>query len=334
MAANARVALRLLPWWHGSTTAARQELGERLRFARVFGNDGEGASLGRRLREASARPDLEVHLLAEGCFAAAAASSSSRVSRVVPVGGGGAANSREDEVTEETNTSTASGSVNVVWQLNPPPVLRALLSTGVCSEQDYWRRALAEPPQQLPGVALLLFLRPSRAAFGVLHCEKWAANGQRKDAPLQEHKVITTYAVRGGEKCGTGKFQLFEDARDGGASRSEGAKLRRRNAIRFFEKINEKLCEWREASRGQGWPPFAVFFAGDQRLRRLLLDCRKPRCPLPEEKQRWIQLQGTHSTAVPSLEVLERAARALCVGEVVEVRPATDGGGDGGNEGP
>ncbi|CAE7895991.1 Jmjd7 [Symbiodinium microadriaticum] len=57
--------------------------------------------------------------------------------------------------------------------------------------------------------------------------------------------VISTYAVRGKEKKGTGRFQLFEDAKKRGyGGRSAGAKLRRHNAKRFFEKINSKFDEW------------------------------------------------------------------------------------------
>ncbi|CAJ1455237.1 unnamed protein product [Effrenium voratum] len=147
---------------------------------------------------------------------------------------------------------------------------------------------------------------------------------------LEEHKVLRTYAVRGNEKQGTGRFQLYEDAKKRGyGGRSEGAQLRRRNAIRFFEKINEKFQDWGLEIRRQnkehgpqglarGWPPSVVFFAGDLRLRKMLLDCKKPPCPLPDTKL-WIKVPGPLAEMDPTLEALQRAAGFLCSGEVAEV---------------
>ena len=36
------------------------------------------------------------------------------------------------------------------------------------------------------------------------------------------------------------------------------------------------MKEWRDTAGRDEWPPVAVFFAGDQRLKHLLLECRKP----------------------------------------------------------
>lgn len=275
---GAAEASQLLPWWTEAGAAGRQGL----HFTRVRLGDG---TVAQELQRARGRPDWRLRLLPRsGDFAAAGAD--------------------------------GAGSAECAWQLRPPYLLRATLLTGSCDEQDYWRRVLAEPPAPLPGAAVVLLLGAGRAALGTLRAD-WAGRGAREEA-LKEHKVITTYAVRGGEKQGTGRFQLFEDARKGHTGNSEGAALRRRCAIRFFEKVNGKLTEWREEARGEGWPPFVVFFAGDPRLRRLLLDCKKPTNPLPAEQQRWIRLPGPHAGAVPSLEALERAARALCTGETVE----------------
>ena len=249
-------------------------------------------SLGRELARARARPDWTLGALAEGCHFVAA--------------------------------STADGSP--CWQLRAPPVLREALLAGSVTEADYWRLALAEgPAARLPAAAVVLLLGAGHAALGVLRLN---GQGSRKGGLLRHHKVISTYAVRGGEKKGTGRFQLFEDKKKGGSSRSEGAKLRRKCAIRFFEKINEKLAEWREEDGREGWPPFAVFFAGDMRLRRLLLDCRKPACPLPE-KGHWVKLPAPHAGAEPSFEALQRAARDICCGEVVEVAEAESPAGAG-----
>ncbi|CAK9117871.1 unnamed protein product [Durusdinium trenchii] len=215
----------------------------------------------------------------------------------------------------------------VTWQLRPPPALRALYTTGTCKEEHYLQmlrelvgllnfravsgavrgvdgkdmRAATHGLQQCQappavcelGAIAVLLLGAGRAALGLLR------GLDQSGSDLQEHKVIKTYAVRGSEKKGTGRFQLFEDAKKRGRGcKSEGAKLRRQNAIRFFEKINAKFAEWGselqrlrkeepELSQGlcRAWPPSVVFFSGDLRLRRLLLDCKNPRCPLPDVSQ-------------------------------------------------
>lgn len=62
---------------------------------------------------------------------------------------------------------------------------------------------------------------------------------------------VAPLAPRSHDARGTGRFQLFEDAKKRGyGGRSEGAKLRRQNAVRFFEKINGKFTEW---GRGAVW---------------------------------------------------------------------------------
>ena len=79
--------------------------------------------------------------------------------------------------------------------------------------------------------------------------------GITRAVPVQSHLIYLR---------GTGRFQLFEDAKKRGyGGKSEGAKLRRQNAggataagrcreaIRFFEKVNGKFTEWgRAACRG------------------------------------------------------------------------------------
>ncbi|CAE8659592.1 unnamed protein product, partial [Polarella glacialis] len=81
-----------------------------------------------------------------------------------------------------------------------------------------------------------------------------------------------------------------------------------------------------DASGGlcRSWPPCVVFWAGDQRLRRMLLDCRKPACPLPADSKLWIELPGPLAEASPSLEALQNAAAFLCTAEVAEVADASD----------
>ncbi|CAK9117872.1 unnamed protein product [Durusdinium trenchii] len=235
----------------------------------------------------------------------------------------------------------------VTWQLRPPPALRALYTTGTCKEEHYLQmlrelvgvdgkdmRAATHGLQQCQappavcelGAIAVLLLGAGRAALGLLR------GLDQSGSDLQEHKVIKTYAVRGSEKKGTGRFQLFEDAKKRGRGcKSEGAKLRRQNAIRFFEKINAKFAEWGselqrlrkeepELSQGlcRAWPPSVVFFSGDLRLRRLLLDCKNPRCPLPDERGLWIKVPGPYGDLDPSLEALQRTTRFLCAGEVAE----------------
>ncbi|CAE6912352.1 Jmjd7, partial [Symbiodinium sp. CCMP2456] len=222
----------------------------------------------------------------------------------------------------------------VQWQLRPPPALRVLLTAGACGKEQFLRlirqsgrdqdRLETEPsPEVEPvgalccGAVAVLLLGPGKAALGLLRSlERQAASKrQPKGWELQEHKVISTYAVRGKEKKGTGRFQLFEDAKKRGhGGRSAGAKLRRHNAKRFFEKINSKFDEWglelrrlwREDPETEGavrgWPPTAVFFAGDLRLRRMLLDCKNPKCPLPSDTKLWIKVPAPFSEADPSLE--------------------------------
>lgn len=244
----------------------------------------------------------------------------------------------------------------VQWQLRPPPALRVLYSSGLCNQEEYLRLlrrnvsrgeedrdmgefTLAEEDPSIGAIAVLL-LGPGRAAFGLLR--GLDQHAPQKQPPvgweLNEHKVVKTYAVRGKEKKGTGRFQLFEDAKKRGrGGRSEGAKLRRQNAVRFFEKVNAKFAEWgselqrlqkeramraaRSPSGGSEglarcWPPSVVFFAGDLRLRRMLLDCKNPRCPLPEDMKLWIKVPGPYSELDPTLEALQRVARFLCAGEV------------------
>lgn len=259
----------------------------------------------------------------------------------------------------------------VQWQLRPPPALRVLYSSGLCNQEEYLRLlrrnvsrgedrdtgdvTLASEEDPSIGAIAVLLLGPGRAAFGLLrgldqHAKKQPPVGWE----LKEHKVVKTYAVRGKEKKGTGRFQLFEDAKKRGrGGRSEGAKLRRQNAVRFFEKVNAKFAEWGSALRSlqkerampasstsggseglaRCWPPSVVFFAGDLRLRRMLLDCKNPRCPLPEDMKRWIKVPGPYSELDPTLEALQRVARFLCAGEVATVvqrdaepEPAVDGG--------
>eukprot|EP00928_Gymnodinium_smaydae_P088268 TRINITY_DN72379_c0_g1_i1.p1 TRINITY_DN72379_c0_g1~~TRINITY_DN72379_c0_g1_i1.p1 ORF type:complete len:286 (-),score=43.22 TRINITY_DN72379_c0_g1_i1:663-1430(-) len=214
-----------------------------------------------------------------------------------------------------------------LWQLRPPTLLQVLRTAGCISEADYQRRALGEDALPLPGVVVLLLLGAGKAALALLGPELPNLSSSAKSkgkSLLREHKVISTYAVRGGEKHGTGRFQLFEDARSGRTARSEGAKLRRRCAVRFFEKINEKLTDWRDAARGAGWPPAAVLFAGDPRLKRLLLDCRRPVCPLPEDRALWAPLPGFYASAAPSLDSLERVAAYAMRGVIAEVRSDAD----------
>jgi len=214
------------------------------------------------------------------------------------------------------------------WQMRAPPALSALLATGTCSKAEFWQRAIAKPPERLPAPVVILWLAAGRAALGVLRedCACPLQGGKKSVGALREHKVITTYAVRGGEKQGTGRFQLFEDQRkkgNGGTSRSDGAKLRRRLAFRFFEKINEKLMSWSSEKAGGAWPPMAIFFAGDARLRRYLLDCKHPRCPLPDDKVSWIALPGWLTQERPSLEALKQTARYLCTAEVIRMSDLT-----------
>ncbi|CAJ1356007.1 unnamed protein product [Effrenium voratum] len=237
-----------------------------------------------------------------------------------------------------------------LWQLRPPPALRALYSTGVIKQEEYLnilrsmtgptRKAeleasapsQAEPGRHALGAVAVLLLGAGRAALGLLRGLDVQASSKTmpKGWELEEHKVLRTYAVRGNEKQGTGRFQLYEDAKKRGyGGRSEGAQLRRRNAIRFFEKINEKFQDWGLEIRRQnkehgpqglarGWPPSVVFFAGDLRLRKMLLDCKKPPCPLPDTKL-WIKVPGPLAEMDPTLEALQRAAGFLCSGEVAEV---------------
>eukprot|EP00439_Symbiodinium_sp_Y106_P076076 s270_g15.t1 len=214
--------------------------------------------------------------------------------------------------------------------------------------RDVWH-AVREPREQrwamtLWAVAVLL-LGPGKAALGLLRSlERQAASKrQPKGWELQEHKVISTYAVRGKEKKGTGRFQLFEDAKKRGhGGRSAGAKLRRHNAKRFFEKINSKRQPqkrfdewglelrrlWKEDPEAEGdvrgWPPTAVFFAGDLRLRRMLLDRKNPKCPLPSDTKLWIKVPAPFSEADPSLEALQKTAEFLCCGEVAIVDSRTE----------
>lgn len=234
--------------------------------------------------------------------------------------------------------ATAAEGQEPTWQMRPPPALRAGLASGTWSAEQYQEAAMADPPEPMPGCVLVLMLAASRAAVGVLNSVLPAEPKNPRDAAkgpsvLSESKIIKTYSVRGGDKQGTGRFQLFEDKRKRGSGfKSEGSKLRRRCAIRFFEKINEKLVEWR-VSR-EGGPVTAVFFAGDPRLKHLLLECRKPACPLPTDKRRWIPLPGRHAGEAPSSVSLERAARFLCRGDVVELREDADGGGALGSDVP
>eukprot|EP00933_Yihiella_yeosuensis_P040937 TRINITY_DN35354_c0_g1_i1.p1 TRINITY_DN35354_c0_g1~~TRINITY_DN35354_c0_g1_i1.p1 ORF type:complete len:410 (+),score=86.87 TRINITY_DN35354_c0_g1_i1:60-1289(+) len=277
--------------------------------------------------------------------------------------------------------ATSPQGQEALWQLRPPPALRALFATGACDEEAY-RKLLTSAAEEnadatgreaegqqadlswLPkagwqqhghfhgkadrpiGAVAVLILGAGKAALGLLraldHKDPRALRGKpfphraRGLWELQEHKVISTYAVRGNEKQGTGRFQLFEDARKrrgGNKCSSAGAKLRRQCAIRFFEKINDKFLEWgQELRRRQkdkddeekglcrGWPPSVVFFSGDLRLRRMLLDCQKPPCPLPSDtKKLWIELPGHLGESPPSLEALQQVAHFLCTAEVAEV---------------
>lgn len=202
--------------------------------------------------------------------------------------------------------ATPIGGQSVVWGFRPPPVLSAWFSLGDVNMQDW---PLASNMPRAPGAVVLVLLSADRAALGLV---------DPTTSELQEHKVIKTYAVRGNDKS-TGRSQLFESTRGG---KSEGSKLRRQCALRMFEKINSKLVEWcQRGTRVMGdlRRPTVVFYTGDLRLRRMLLDCKKPSCPLPDGKERWFSLPGPHAGSAPSFDTLQRAARFVCRGEVAEL---------------
>jgi len=204
----------------------------------------------------------------------------------------------------------------VTWQLRVPPLLAAYLTTGKLGKAQYRRFILNSDTQAFPNCAVILLLSAGKAALGMVRYVATEGHASFK-AELGQHKVISTYAVRGGEKQGTGRFQLFEDAR-GRSCRSEGAKLRRRCATRFFEKINTKLQEWSAKPKEHAWPPVAVFFVGDQRLKHLLYECSKPNCPLADDKGQWITISGRLLHTHPSLESLQRVAKYISQGELVQ----------------
>eukprot|EP00929_Paragymnodinium_shiwhaense_P018943 TRINITY_DN13074_c0_g1_i2.p1 TRINITY_DN13074_c0_g1~~TRINITY_DN13074_c0_g1_i2.p1 ORF type:complete len:329 (+),score=75.02 TRINITY_DN13074_c0_g1_i2:101-1087(+) len=292
---------RALPWYH---EAARQGIQD-VRHRRLAVGDG---SVRQELQRAMARADWEVRWLPQrGLFVA-----------------------RE-----------RAGADEVSWQLRLPPAMVKELPDKISSDGGHgavWSAAGKwsadeDSVARLPAAVLLLsagraalgFLRPDGGKGAALAPRRKAKNLSKGSGVLAQHKVLTTYAVRGGEKSGTGKFQLFEDQRSGGGGRSEGAKLRRRLAIKFFEDINRKFISWREEVQGdQGWPPGVVHFAGDHRLKHLLLECKNPMSPLAACVEQWRPLPGDFKAAQPSLETLDNAARYLCSGEVVERCAADD----------
>jgi len=124
------------------------------------------------------------------------------------------------------------------------------------------------------GVRLVLLVQAGAAALGVLD-----------DGELERHKTIRKYMVRG-----SGRYQGTH-LRTKGKSRY-GSRLRLRNAISFFEEINERASAWddelggfdavhyscpvrlwAELTRSRVPPPFEP---RDERLRRIPMGVRPP----------------------------------------------------------
>lgn len=184
------------------------------------------------------------------------------------------------------------------------------------SENGQLRVKLVLPPLLVPAVSassstlvrpcpretLVLLVQAGRASAGV-----WRPLDPNPSFSV--HKTWTTYMVKKREGC---TDQLTFDRRGGGMS-TEGSRLRRENARRFFKKINSRLAEWHAEgllARCEG----ACFYAAPLRMWNEVHGAR-PSCPIARGDPRWRKLRMpigpvTHTEC-------ERAARSLASGGVL-----------------
>lgn len=176
------------------------------------------------------------------------------------------------------------------WQRFSPPLLLAPL--GGISAPDDLRHLPSEPP-----TAIVALVQAGAAALGYL-----------ADGELIEHKVQKSYMVR--KKQGRSQLTYLKSK---GKSRA-GSRLRLRNALTFFEAINEKLAEWIE----RHGDPQRMMFSCPVRLRAEWFRADVPP-PAPWDDPRWLPIPL--DVRVPSFDELRRVVFETTHGRIEPLGP-------------
>ena len=135
------------------------------------------------------------------------------------------------------------------------------------------------------------------------------ALGYFENGEVVLHKVIKKYMVR--KKQGQNQLTYLNN---GGKGNSEGGQLRYRNAIRFFEDINQKLCDWNAQKRLT--KHHKIIFSCPIALKQYLYSSKIP-CLYPKKDPRWQKICRDVST--PNFEELMVNNQFAVVGQLTVI---------------